>query len=98
MNQSSKKLFSILSLFFFTITGCNNVSSISSLTSLSNTSISYLTSEDKGTATIRIYKDNNSTSKERYIAPKNVNIKYPPVNGNFQLQYKNYILFYIWRQ
>ena len=77
MNKTIKKLQFISTLFLFTLTGCNNVSSsISSSTSINNTSISYLTSEDKGTATIRIYKDNNSASKERYIAPKNVNIKY----------------------
>ena len=34
----------------------------------------YLTAEDPGTATIKIYKNNNSTSKNRYIAPKNVTI------------------------
>ena len=71
------KISSIFSLLFISLTGCNNVSSnLSSSTSLNNTNISYLTSEDKGTATIRIYKDNNSKSKERYIAPKNVKMKY----------------------
>ena len=35
----------------------------------------YITANDPGTATIRIYKDNNSTSKDRYIPPKNVKIK-----------------------
>lgn len=71
------KISSIFSLLFISLTGCNNVSSnLSSSTSLNNTNISYLTSEDKGTATIKIYKDNNSTSKERYIAPKNVKMKY----------------------
>ena len=77
MNKLIKNLSFFSTLFLFTLTGCNNVSSsISSSTPLNNTSISYLTSEDKGTATIRIYKDNNSLSTERYIAPKNVEIKY----------------------
>ena len=77
MNKNLKKLSFIPILFLFTLTGCNNVnSSLSNSTSINNTSISYLTSEDKGTATIKIYKDNNSLSKERYIAPKNVEIKY----------------------
>ena len=77
MKKISKKISSTLTLVFFALTGCNNVSSsISSSISLNNTSISYLTSEDEGTATIRIYKDNESTSKERYIAPKNVKMKY----------------------
>lgn len=35
-----------------------------------------LTSNDPGTATIRIYKNNNSTSKDRYISPKNVEMLY----------------------
>lgn len=77
MNRITKKISCTLSLLFFTLTGCNTVSStISSSASLNNTSISYLTTEDKGTATIKIYKDNNSTSKSRYIAPKNVKLKY----------------------
>lgn len=45
-----------------------------SASSCSPTNDGYLTSEDPGTATIRIYKNNNSTSKNRYIAPKNVKI------------------------
>lgn len=40
-----------------------------------NKSENYLTADDPGTATIRIFKDNNSQSKDRYIPPKNVNIK-----------------------
>lgn len=36
----------------------------------------YLTADDPGTATIRIYKNNNSTSKDRYISPKNVEMLY----------------------
>ena len=46
-----------------------------SLASCGNTT-QYLTAEDPGTATIRIYKNNNSTSKDRYIAPKNVEIEH----------------------
>ena len=77
MKKITKKIGATLTFLFFALTGCNNVSSsISSSTSLTNTSISYLTSEDKGTATIRIYKNNESTSKERYLAPKNVKMKY----------------------
>lgn len=34
----------------------------------------YLTENDPGTATIRIYKNNNSTSKNRYIAPSKVSL------------------------
>ena len=75
-----KKFISVFSLLTITLVGCdsnNSSSNISSSNSVINTTnISYLTSEDKGTATIKIYKDNNSTSKERYIAPKNVNLKY----------------------
>ena len=36
--------------------------------------VTYLTPEDNGTATIRIYKDNNSESKNRYIAPSRVSL------------------------
>ncbi len=39
-----------------------------------SSSQTYLTADDPGTATIRIFKDNNSTSKDRYIPPKNVKI------------------------
>lgn len=35
-----------------------------------------VTSDDPGTALIRIYKDNDSPSKQRYIPPKNVKLKY----------------------
>ena len=48
---------------------------IFSLTSCGTTT-QYLTAEDPGTATIKIYKNNNSTSKDRYIAPKNVKIEH----------------------
>lgn len=41
-----------------------------------NQIVSYYTAEDEGTATIKIFKDNNSTSKERYISPSRVDIKY----------------------
>lgn len=36
----------------------------------------YLTSQTSGTATIKIYKSNNSTSTERYIPPERVNLKF----------------------
>ena len=36
------------------------------------TETKYLTKDDPGTATIKIYKNNSSTSKNRFIAPKNV--------------------------
>ena len=41
-----------------------------------NDNIIYLNSNDPGTATIRIYKDNNSSSKSRYISPKNVELEF----------------------
>ena len=34
----------------------------------------YLTNKDSGTATIKIFKDEAATSKERYISPKNVKV------------------------
>ena len=37
--------------------------------------VSYFDSSTPGTATIKIYKNNQSTSKNRYVAPKNVTIK-----------------------
>lgn len=36
----------------------------------------YLTKDDPGTATIKIYKNNNSTSTNRYIPPSKVDLKY----------------------
>lgn len=50
------------------------IMSLFALVSCSSQDITYLTSEDSGTATIRIYKDESATSKERYISPKNVEI------------------------
>lgn len=84
MNKIFKRILSTITFIPFVLTGCdNNTSSSNSITNSSSsnsitstTNISYLTSENPGTATIKIYKDNNSTSKERYIAPKNVKIKY----------------------
>ena len=70
MKKIRSKFISLLTFIPLLLTGCNE--SISSFT----TSISYLTNETPGTATIRIYKNNESTSKERYIAPKNVELKY----------------------
>lgn len=70
--KKTNKILSILTFIPCLLCGCNN--GVSS--SIVDTSISYLTSDDNGTATIKIYKDNNSTSKERYIAPKNVELKY----------------------
>ena len=70
--MKNSKLFSILTTLSFMIIGCSNNSSKND----DKTNISYLTSESNGTATIRIYKDNNSPTKERYIAPKNVKMKY----------------------
>lgn len=81
-----RKLFSFITLFTV-ISGCqsgstnNSSSTLTSTSSLSSTNntidnISYINSETPGSATIRIYKDNNSTSKERYLAPKNVKLKY----------------------
>lgn len=60
------KIFSIfffVSLFSIFISSCGN-------------GANYLTSESDGTATIRIFKDNESTSKERFISPKKVKMKY----------------------
>ena len=59
--QSKLSMFFLVSLFSILISSCGN---------------KYLTAEDPGTATIRIYKDNNSTSKERFISPKRVKMKY----------------------
>lgn len=74
----NSKLFSILTTLSFMIIGCSSNTSSSNNSSKNDdkTNISYLTSESNGTATIRIYKDNNSPTKERYIAPKNVKMKY----------------------
>ena len=69
------KILSTFIFFSFIITGCNKTPNSSSKSN-NQTNISYLTSESNGTATIRIYKDNNSSTKERYIAPKNVKMKY----------------------
>ena len=55
--QSKLSMFFLVSLFSILISSCGN---------------KYLTTEDPGTATIRIYKDNDSTSKERFISPKRV--------------------------
>ena len=76
--MKNSKLFSILTTLSFMIIGCssNTPSSNNSSKNDDKTNISYLTSESNGTATIRIYKDNNSPTKERYIAPKNVKMKY----------------------
>lgn len=38
--------------------------------------VSYLTSNDPGTSTIKIYKDDSSTTKSRYISPKQVDLKF----------------------
>ena len=37
-------------------------------------SVDYLTDEDSGTATVKIFKDESATQKERYISPKNVEV------------------------
>ena len=50
------------------------IMSLFALVSCNSNNTSYLTSSDPGTATIRIYKDDSATSKERYISPKNVKI------------------------
>lgn len=80
MNLFKRKIWSILSFIPFVISGCksslNNSNSLILSSSINQTSISYLTNNDPGTATIRIYKDNNSVSTERYIAPKNIKMKY----------------------
>lgn len=74
----NSKLISILTTLSFMIIGCSSNTSNNNNSSKNDdkTNISYLTSESNGTATIRIYKDNNSPTKERYIAPKNVKMKY----------------------
>lgn len=41
-----------------------------------STQAAYLTKDDPGTATIRIYKNNNSASTNRYIPPSKVDLKY----------------------
>ena len=45
--------------------------------------VSYLTDKDSGTATIRIFKDESATSKNRYISPKNVELSmdYNTISG-----------------
>ena len=64
MDKNFIKIFVTLSAFLsLTLTSCSQT-------------VQYLTPDDPGTATIKIFKDNNSTSKNRYIAPKNVKLKY----------------------
>ncbi|MCQ3034622.1 MAG: hypothetical protein MJ248_00100 [Bacilli bacterium] len=56
---------------------CNgNTSNNTTTNSGTNDNVTYLTPEDNGTATIKIHKGNDSTSKNRYLPPKNVDIKY----------------------
>ena len=59
-----------LKIFRFLMAAC--IFGITSCTT--GNDFKYLTAEDPGTATIKIYKNNNSTSKNRFIAPKNVTI------------------------
>ena len=61
MNNLNKLLLSITTIFL--ITGCS-------------ANVQYITASTPGTATIRIYKDNDTASIERYIPPKNVDIAY----------------------
>lgn len=49
---------------------------LTSCASGGNKNVSYITSSDEGTTTVYIHKNNNSTSTERYIAPRNVEVKY----------------------
>lgn len=64
MDKRLLKLIAPISLFLsLTLTSCGET-------------ITYLTPDDPGTATIKIFKDNASTSKNRYLAPKNVKLKY----------------------
>ncbi len=51
-------------------------SSSTTTTSNDSTSVSAITSEDNGTATIKISQKHSSASTNRYISPKDVNIQY----------------------
>lgn len=88
MNKIKHKFISLLTFIPFVLTGCQNTLSSSII---DNVNVSYITNETKGTATIKIYKDNESTSKERYIAPKNVKIKYTYNDLNGILSNNEYI-------
>ena len=59
------------------MTSCGgNVLSTNSVVYQTSENITYYTKDDEGTATIKIYKDNNSTSTQRYISPSKVDLKY----------------------
>lgn len=68
----------LLSVFFY-------VSLLSIFISSCSNGTKYLTSESEGTATIKIFKDNDSPSKERFISPKKVKMKhsYTSLSGLF---------------
>lgn len=61
-----KRNFLLIALPLFALTSCSGNSS--------NANITYLTNKDNGTATIKIFKDDAATAKERYISPKNVKV------------------------
>lgn len=69
MNKNKAKLIGVFSSIFLLLTGCSNKES-------STANFFYINSNTPGTATIKIYKDNDSNSTQRYIAPKNVKLKY----------------------
>jgi len=61
------KLFTTFSLFFSSLLSCNNNNSQEGFEIQAN---------ENGSATIRIYKNNESTSKSRFIPPSKVKMKY----------------------
>ena len=71
-----KKLF-LLAVPFLTLVSCQPGETDDSQ------DVSYLTDEDSGTATIKIFKDESATSTDRYISPKNVEVSmdYNAISG-----------------
>lgn len=61
-----KRKFLLIAIPLFALSSCTQ--------DISGTDVNYLTNKDNGTATIRIFKDESATTKERYISPKNVKV------------------------
>ena len=74
---SVKKKLLLLAVPFLTLVSCQP----GETDDLQN--VSYLTDEDSGTATIKIFKDESATSTDRYISPKNVEVSmdYNAISG-----------------
>ena len=70
-----KKKLMLLFVPLLSLAACSN--------EVNEETVSYLTKEDSGTATIRIFKDASSTATNRYISPKNVEISmtFNTING-----------------